>query len=52
MTTRHRTRHLVGIRVPIFDTRYDGITKDIFVQSSPIKELDGFSVADHMIKLV
>ena len=34
MTTRHRTRHLVGIRIPVFDARYSGISKDIFIQRS------------------
>ena len=49
MTVKHRSRHMVGMRIPIFDLKYSGIVKDIFMQSSPIQELDGLGVTNHIL---
>ena len=37
------------MRIPIFDLKYSGIVKDIFMQSSPIQELDGLGVTNHIL---
>ena len=49
MTTKHLTRHMVGIRVPIWDIRYPFLAKDIYVQCSCINDVSGKGIADHMI---
>ena len=49
MTTKHLTRHMVGIRVPIWDIRYPFIAKDIYVQCSCISDVTGKGITDHLI---
>ena len=48
MTVKHRARHMVGMRIPIFDLKYDGIVRDVFIQSSPVKDLDGKGISQHI----
>ena len=49
MTVSHRTRHIVGIRIPIWDINCPNIVKDVYVQSSSIKHHEGFDVASHLL---
>ena len=48
MTVNHRTRHILGLRVPIWDIRYSNIVTDIYVQSSTVKLHTGVAVTDHL----
>ena len=50
MTSKHLTRHMVGIRIPIWDIRYIHINKDIYVQCSCIQDVTGKGVTQHMLK--
>ena len=50
MTTKHLTRHMVGIRVPIWDIRYPFLAKDIYVQCSCINDVTGKGIASHLIE--
>ena len=38
MTSKHLTRHMIGIRIPIWDVRSSYLAKDVYMQSSPIKD--------------
>ena len=48
MTANHRTRHKIGVRVPIWDMRYSCIVKNIHIQSSAVKLHTGIAVPDHL----
>ena len=49
MTSKHLTRHMVGIRIPVWDMRYLGINKDIYVSCSPVQDLSGLGLASHIV---
>lgn len=49
VTISHRTRHMVGIRLPVFDLDYPSLTKDIYVQSASVKHHDGLSLSNHLL---
>ena len=48
MTSKHLTRHMIGIRIPVWDIRYSGINKDIYVACSPVEDLSGRGIASHI----
>ena len=52
MTTRHLTRHMVGVRIPIWDVRSSYFSKDIYVQCSPIKDVTGLGVTRHFLETI
>ena len=49
MTSKHLTRHMVGIRIPIWDIKYPNLNKDVYVQCSTIKDVTGKGIANHLI---
>ena len=52
ITTRHLTQHMVGICIPIWDVRSSYLSKDIYVQCSPIKDVTGFGVTNHFMEIL
>ena len=50
MTSKHLTRHMVGIRIPVWDINYANINKDIYVQCSCVHDLSGKGLAAHLIE--
>ena len=48
MTTKHLTRHMVGIRLPIWDVRNSFLTNDLCIQCFPINDVTGFDVTNHV----
>lgn len=50
MTVNHRTRHIVGIRIPIWDIRYSTIVKDVYIQSSSVKLSSGKDICNHLFE--
>ena len=42
MTCKHLTRHMVSIRVPIWDLRSSTLAKDVYIQCPPIKGCNWF----------
>ena len=49
MTCKHLTRHMVGIRVSIWDLRSSTLSKDVYIQCFPIKDVTGLGVTEHII---
>ena len=41
---------MVGIHVPIWDVRSSYLSKDIYVQCSPIKDITGLGVTNHFVE--
>ena len=52
VTISHRTRHAVGIRIPVYDLKYSSLTKDIYLKSASVKHHDGLSICNHMLDSV
>ena len=52
MTTSHLTRHMMGIRVPIWDIRCSNISRDVYLQSNPIANVTGQGVTSHIVKMI
>ena len=50
MTSKHLTRHMVGIRIPIWDIRSSFLVRDLYIQCSPIKDVTGLGVTEHVIE--
>ena len=48
MTVHHRTRHIIGIRIPLWDISCSDIVKDIYIQCSSVKHHTG-NIAHHLI---
>ena len=49
MTSKHLTRHMVGIRLPIWDVRTSYLTKDLYLQCSPINDVTGLGLTNHVV---
>lgn len=49
MTARHRKRHIIGIRVPIWDINNPNINRDIYIRHSAIGYGSGESMVDHLL---
>ena len=49
MITKHLTRHMVGVRIPVWDVRYASLNKDIYVQCSCLNDVTGKGIAKHMV---
>ena len=50
MTSKHLTRHMVGIRIPIWDIRSSFLVRDLYIQCSPTKDVTGLGVTEHVIE--
>ena len=49
MTVHHRTRHIIGVRIPLWDISCSDIVKDIYIQGSSVKHHTGDDIANHLI---
>ena len=49
MTVSHRSRHIVGMRIPIWDISSPNIVKDVYLQCSSVKKFDGYSISNHLL---
>ena len=52
MTSGHLTRHMMGIRIPVWDLRCSYLSKDIYLQSNPIKDVTGLGVTTHIVGML
>lgn len=50
MTSKHITRQMIGIRIPVWDIRYVAINKDTYLQCSAVHDLTGKGIAAHLVK--
>ena len=49
MTVSHRTRHMMGIRIPIWDITYQDTMRDIYLRHMPICSGSGEDVTSHLL---
>ena len=49
MTVHRRTRHILGIKIPIWDMENPRISKDVYLRHAVISDATGDGVSDHMI---
>ena len=49
MTAKHRKRHIIGVRVPIWDINNSKINRDIYIRHSAIGFGSGESMVDHLL---
>ena len=43
---------MMGIRIPICDLRCSYLSKDVYMQRNPIKDVSGFGVTDHIVGML
>ena len=49
MTAKHRKRHIMGIRVPIWDLNNSDINRDVYIRHSAVGYGSGKAIVDHML---
>ena len=49
MTARHRKRHIIGIRVPIWDLKNSRINQDVYLRHSAVGYGSGKAIVDHLL---
>ena len=49
MTARHRKRHIIGIRVPIWDLNNSNINRDVYIRHSAVGYGSGEAIVDHLL---
>ena len=49
MTARHRKRHIIWIRVPIWDLNNSNINRDVYIRHSAVGYGSGESIIDHLL---
>lgn len=49
MTAKHRKRHIIGVRVPIWDMNISKINRDIYVRHSAIGYGSGKAMVEHLL---
>ena len=50
MTSKHITRHMIGIWIPVWDIHYAAINKDIYLQCSAVHYLSGKGIAANLVE--
>ena len=50
ITAKHRKRHIMGVRVPIWDINMSRINRDIYVRHSAVGYGSGEAIADHLLE--
>ena len=50
MISKHLTRHMVGIRIPIWDICSSFLVIYLYIQCSPIKDVTDLGVTEHVIE--
>ena len=49
MTARHRKRHIIGIRVPIWDLNNSRINQDVYLRHSAVGYGSGEAIVEHLL---